>query len=62
MSKIKFRPRGANHGEGFFTKIKISFGLIMFGLAFAIIIGMISGALPARQASKLKPVDALRYE
>ncbi|MBS3141045.1 ABC transporter permease [Candidatus Woesearchaeota archaeon] len=51
----------ASAGYGI-LKIKISFGLIMFGLAFAIIIGMISGALPARQASKLKPVDALRYE
>ena len=42
--------------------IKINLGLILFGLFFAIIIGMISGALPAKQASKLKPVDALRYE
>jgi putative ABC transport system permease protein len=36
--------------------------LIAFGLAFSFIIGTISGFLPARQASKLKPADALRYE
>lgn len=37
--------------------------LIMFGaLAFSFIIGTLSGILPALQASKLKPVDALRYE
>ena len=36
--------------------------LILGCLAFAFIIGSLSGSLPARQASKLKPVDALRYE
>ncbi|MBW2986682.1 ABC transporter permease [Candidatus Woesearchaeota archaeon] len=36
--------------------------LIVGALAFSFIIGSIAGVLPARQASKLKPVDALRYE
>lgn len=36
--------------------------VLVFGLLFAFIVGMISGILPAYQASKLKPVDALRYE
>ena len=31
-------------------------------LAFSFVIGSASGLLPALQASKLKPVDALRYE
>ncbi|MBS3080612.1 ABC transporter permease [Candidatus Pacearchaeota archaeon] len=36
---------------------------IMIGaLAFSFIIGTISGVFPAIQASRLKPVDALRYE
>ncbi len=36
---------------------------LIFGcLGFAFVIGSLSGVLPARQASKLKPVDALRYE
>ncbi len=55
---------------GFFAKqagfgllaIKIQIGLLAFGLFFAIIVGMVSGIVPAWQASKLKPVDALRYE
>jgi len=36
--------------------------LILRSLFFSIFIGAVSGLLPAIQASKLKPVDALRYE
>ena len=36
--------------------------LVLGALAFAFVIGTISGVLPARQASTLKPADALRYE
>jgi len=49
-------------GAGFKLLVKINPGLMLFGLFFAFIVGMISGSLPARQASKLKPVDALRHE
>ena len=47
---------------GFKILFEINFPLILFGLLFAFLVGTISGVLPARQASKLKPVDALRYE
>ncbi len=36
--------------------------LIIGALAFSFIVGAASGVLPARRASKLKPVDALRNE
>ncbi len=44
--------------------LKITFNVwLVFGsLMFSFIIGILSGLLPARQASKLNPVDALRYE
>ena len=47
---------------GFLLNIKIEILVLVFGLAFAFVIGIFSGVLPAYQASKLKPVDALRYE
>jgi len=47
---------------GFLLMIKIEPLVIIFGLLFAFFVGIISGILPAYQASKLKPVDALRYE
>ncbi len=36
--------------------------LMAYGLILAIMIGVLSGVVPAYRASKLKPVDALRYE
>ena len=36
--------------------------LVLGSLGFALMIGTLSGLLPSIQASKLKPVDALRYE
>ena len=47
---------------GFLLIIKIEIVVLVFGLLFAFIVGIVSGVLPAYQASKLKPVDALRYE
>lgn len=47
---------------GFKLLVGVNPALMLFGLFFAFIVGMISGVLPARQASKLKPVDALRHE
>lgn len=40
----------------------LSITLMVEGLLLAILIGVISGVVPAYRASKLKPVDALRYE
>ncbi len=43
-------------------RASITFWLVGGALMFSFIIGCISGVFPAKQAAKLKPVDALRYE
>lgn len=40
----------------------IHLDIILYTLLFSLLIGMISGIIPAYRASKLKPVDALRSE
>ncbi|MFH1134232.1 MAG: ABC transporter permease [Nanoarchaeota archaeon] len=35
---------------------------ILLALGVSLVVGMVAGIIPAYQASKLKPVDALRYE
>jgi putative ABC transport system permease protein len=49
----------ASAGYGF-LEAKISAELILFAVGFSFFVGAISGILPARRASKLQPVEALR--
>jgi len=47
----------------FYIEASITPGIILFGLLFSLGVGCLSGFFPARQAAKLKPVEALRnYE
>ena len=41
-------------------KIKMQPLLVIFGLVFAVAVGVVSGFFPANKASNLKPVDALK--
>jgi len=45
-----------------FLSIKIDWMLVIGTLIFSFLIGVLSGVAPARRASKLNPVDSLRYE
>lgn len=46
----------------FYLKADVGPGLIIFSITFSFLVGCLSGYFPAKAASKLKPVDALRYE
>ncbi len=51
---------GAAQAGFTFLKIFVEPAFVAVGLAFAVLVGMASGFFPARQAARLKPVDALR--
>ncbi|MFZ4682741.1 MAG: ABC transporter permease, partial [Terrimicrobiaceae bacterium] len=40
----------------------MTLGSVFFSVAFAILAGIVSGIYPAMRASKLDPIEALRYE
>ncbi|MFA0823722.1 MAG: ABC transporter permease [Methanomethylovorans sp.] len=44
------------------SNITVAPYLVVLGISIAVVIGIISGVVPAYNASKMKPVDALRYE
>jgi putative ABC transport system permease protein len=56
---VEFAAAQAGYG---ILKMSFPWYLVLGALLFSFIIGMISGVLPAVRASKLNPVDALRYE
>lgn len=53
---------GSRGAMGFLSNATVTPELIIYSLLAAMLIGMIAGAIPAFRASRLKPVDALRYE
>jgi putative ABC transport system permease protein len=58
MAKVVEIMAALQLGEGL-LQADVSMGLIIGALIFSLVVGMVSGLMPAIQASKMEPVDAL---
>ena len=56
----KFVVGGASMPGGFFPPMSVYWGTVFTGVAIAVVIGAVSGLVPAVRASRLRIVDALR--
>jgi putative ABC transport system permease protein len=60
IAKVAYDVSDFNAG-GFFPSFFVTWGTIARALGIAAVLGLLSGAIPAWNASRLKVVDALRH-
>jgi len=59
---VNFAMEGMDTSEMMFLNPSVNIGVVLVALAILIISGLLAGLIPAQNAIRIKPVDALRTE
>lgn len=62
VALINYFMSGMDTSEMMFTNPTVNLGVVFVALAILVISGLLAGMIPAQNAIKVKPVDALRTE
>jgi len=59
---VNYVMEGMDTSEMMFLNPSVNIGVVLIALAILIISGLLAGLIPAQNAIKIKPVDALRTD
>ena len=62
LALVNYFMEGMDTSEMMFLNPSVNIGVVLIALAILIISGLLAGLIPAQNAIKVKPVDALRTE
>jgi putative ABC transport system permease protein len=62
IALVNYQLQGMDTSEMMFTNPSVDLGVVITALTILIISGLLAGLIPAQNAIKIQPVDALRTE